>query len=992
MLRRPSNASLTLILVLLALILGACNLSSSDATQEIDLTLVATTTPQPTRTVIGTGNAPTTLPLPTSQFTPSRPTPIIIIPPTSIVNLPTFTPLPLPVNIAILSPVPGNVVSGNVQVLGAATHPQFLQYQLEYGPDPNPGNLWFPATTAIQSPVLNGLVGIWNTNATQDALYQLRVRVYLRDGSTLTTVVNNIRVQNQAPTPIPTATQNTPRPIAAFTQNQTTGQAPLNVQFTNQSSGNITSILWNFGDGATSDQANPLHTFTTPGLYNVTLTVTGPGGSSNVTRQISAQGATPPVAGFTQSAQSGFAPLSVQFTSTSTGNITNYLWNFSDGTVSDQPNPQHSFAIAGTYNIFLTVTGPGGSSSVTRQLTVMSNATATNTNTNTPIPPTPTNTATLAIPTETPTNTVIPPTDVAPTETPTETATPELPTETPTETVLPPTETATEIPTETALPPTETATDIPTETPTETATEVPTETATEIPTETPTSTPEPVAVNFSAQQVEGLTVAFTNQSSGQASSFNWEFGDGATSTEMSPTHVYATGGSYLVRLTAFDLGGNPFISEQQIQVNDPIAVAFTPQVNGLGVFFSNQSTGQISAYQWEFGDGATSTEFEPTHTYAAGGSYLVRLTAYDLGGNPSVSEQQIQVDAPITAAFTPQVNGLDVFFSNQSTGQISAYQWNFGDGATSTEFEPTHTYTAGTYNASLTVVGQDGVTTNVANQEVVIEAQSVDPGLVVTVPVIPAPSNNLRGIYDSGVSAGNRPTVFAYAGDQTLAQSGALDPFAVGGTYDLGSRGDLQGIIDWYNFTDLGGVTTFNSDSRASRDGWRIEDLLNPNNNPAGCEGYGSPFACEIDQKDASVVLVTVGYNDVQALTDVNAFRNNLDSLIQTATNAGVVPVVFTVRPSSDGGTYENQTRLINDAIIEIAAARNIPVVNLWAAIKDLPNSGLDGAGNLTVSPSSGGDLSDSGIANYGVSALNSAILRTLNDIRNGVFPDAVTP
>ncbi len=61
---------------------------------------------------------------------------------------------PLPVSIVILSPVSGNVVAGNVQILGSAIHPQFLQYQVEFGPDPNPGNLWFPATTAVTTPGL----------------------------------------------------------------------------------------------------------------------------------------------------------------------------------------------------------------------------------------------------------------------------------------------------------------------------------------------------------------------------------------------------------------------------------------------------------------------------------------------------------------------------------------------------------------------------------------------------------------------------------------------------------------------------------------------------------------------------------------------------------------------------------------------------------------------------------------------------------------------
>src|SRR5262249_31599353 len=149
---------------------------------------------------------------------------------------------PLPVSIVILSPVPGNIVAGNVQILGSAIHPQFLQYQVEYGPDPNPSNLWFPATSAVTTPILNGLLGIWNTTTVQDSKYQLRLRVYLRDGTLLTTVINNITVQNQVNTPIPSPTQSIPRPIAAFTQDKASGDVPLTVQFINQSTGTISVI------------------------------------------------------------------------------------------------------------------------------------------------------------------------------------------------------------------------------------------------------------------------------------------------------------------------------------------------------------------------------------------------------------------------------------------------------------------------------------------------------------------------------------------------------------------------------------------------------------------------------------------------------------------------------------------------------------------------------------------------------------------------------
>src|SRR5690606_36356253 len=231
------------------------------------------------------------------------------------------------------------------------------------------GDLWFLAGGIVQNPVFNGLLDIWNTTSIQDGQYQLRLKVFLRDGTNLATVVNGIRVQNSIPTVAPTSTT-VPRPIAAFSVDRASGQAPLVVRFFNQSSGNITSYSWDFGDGGSSSEANPVHTFRNPGVFTVTLTVRGPGGSSNVSRQITVQSTTPPVAGFTQDKTSGPAPLTVQFTDQSQGDITQRIWNFGDGTTSTEVNPSHTFQDVGTYHVILTVSGPGGSSSVTRQITV----------------------------------------------------------------------------------------------------------------------------------------------------------------------------------------------------------------------------------------------------------------------------------------------------------------------------------------------------------------------------------------------------------------------------------------------------------------------------------------------------------------------------------------------------------------------------------------------------------------------------------------------
>ena len=161
-------------------------------------------------------------------------------------------------------------------------------------------------------------------------------------------------------------------PVASFTATPTTGTAPLNVAFTSQSTGTITSYAWDFNNDGTVDSTtqNPTYTYNTAGTYTVKLTVTGPGGSNSLTRTnyITVNSVASPVASFTATPTSGTAPLNVAFTSQSTGTITSYAWDFNnDGTVdSTTQNPTYTYNTAGTYTVKLTVTGPGGSNSLTR--------------------------------------------------------------------------------------------------------------------------------------------------------------------------------------------------------------------------------------------------------------------------------------------------------------------------------------------------------------------------------------------------------------------------------------------------------------------------------------------------------------------------------------------------------------------------------------------------------------------------------------------------
>jgi len=149
-------------------------------------------------------------------------------------------------------------------------------------------------------------------------------------------------------------------PSAAFTSDVISGAAPLTVNFTDQSTGDVTSWRWNFSDGI-SLQQNPTNIFSQSGTYTVSLTATGPSGSDVEIKQnyITAVDLTV-TADFSASTTSGGAPLDVQFTNLSTG-ATSYRWNFGDGSIiNTETNPAHIFSDIGTFSVTLTASGPGG--------------------------------------------------------------------------------------------------------------------------------------------------------------------------------------------------------------------------------------------------------------------------------------------------------------------------------------------------------------------------------------------------------------------------------------------------------------------------------------------------------------------------------------------------------------------------------------------------------------------------------------------------------
>lgn len=229
----------------------------------------------------------------------------------------------------------------------------------------------------------------------------------------------------------------------------------------------------------------------------------------------------------------------------------------------------------------------------------------------------------------------------------------------------------------------------------------------------------PVA-NFTTNQSTGcspVVVQFTDQSTGNPTSWSWDLGNGGTSTLQNPSASYITAGTYTVILTVTNSNGSSKDTNFITVVASP-AVAFTADTTttcgSKTVTFTNQTTGAVS-YFWDFGDGSSSTATSPTHTYTTPGAYTVSLVASNSSGCTTTVTKNNFINIKPTptidfsaASTTSCTAPFTVSFTNNTSNGVS-YTWNFGDGSSSTATNPTHTYTAsGNYNVTLIAIGSNG--------------------------------------------------------------------------------------------------------------------------------------------------------------------------------------------------------------------------------------------------------------------------------------------
>ena len=437
----------------------------------------------------------------------------------------------------------------------------------------------------------------WNFGNGQTSTNPAQLVTYQNSGSF--TVGLTVTMQNGCSYPVQNSNfiQVNPLPIPSFSSSNSTGCAPLTVNFTNQSSGAV-SYTWDFGNGQSSTVPNPIFTYSNPGIYNVKLTATNQFGCSAFQLINSAVTVVSPVAAFTASDTSGCPPLQVSFTNTSVG-AASYLWLFGDGSVSTQANPTKNYPNLGSYTVKLIATNPAGC----RDTLIMNNLIDVNYENAIYTPPPP---ITACVP---------------------------------------------------------------------------------------------------------FTASFGIQDN-SAISYLWNFGDGNTSTLSNPNHTYEEAGIYTVSLI---INNGSACSVNYPNFQTVIIEGGIPRFNvtidpcpPFPVTFQDTNSVSVVSWLWNFGDGTTSTLETPTHIYENTNTHHASLTVttnlgctYTYIGFNSVNFSSYNAAFASTVVEGSNPVAINFTSNNQSA---TSWLWNFGDGTTSTEENPTHIYqNDGEYEVSLQI-------------------------------------------------------------------------------------------------------------------------------------------------------------------------------------------------------------------------------------------------------------------------------------------------
>jgi hypothetical protein len=246
-------------------------------------------------------------------------------------------------------------------------------------------------------------------------------------------------------------------------------------------------------------------------------------------------------------------------------------------------------------------------------------------------------------------------------------------------------------------------------------------------------------------------------------------------------------------------------------------------------------------------------------------------------------------------------------------------------------------------------------------------------------PIIPVDMGRARDIYERGLIHGTDSHTISKVGDCISDNRHFLSPFGWG-DYQLGDYYQLQGVVDHFS-------ESLAEDSLAAYDGLVTAAVLDPVfSNPLACMPGETPLRCEYRVRESSVAIIMFGAQDL-LFTDVNDFDRNLRRIVHETIESGVIPVLSTF----PGNTQMwNQTIMYNQVVVQVALDYEIPLMNLWLALEDLPNHGLNSDGrHLSIPITQSGDLTGDNLQR-GYPLRNLVTLQTLDAVWREVMRDSL--
>lgn len=517
---------------------------------------------------------------------------------------------------------------------------------------------------------------------------------------------------------------------------------------------------WDFGDGSSTAATSPNHTYTSVGFFDVQLIATTQYGCiDSITKPIEVR--EPPTADFTLSQDSACAPVLVDFTNSSGGISVSYNWNFGNGQTSTLQNPPTVTYLQGiddtTYHVSLTVTNACGTATHTEDVIAMPKPKSIfGTNFDFGCSP-------FAV--EIVNNSTGLPDDFEwdfgdgtfstdPGQIVTHVFTTGLHDTTFTITLVANNECGTDTSEYEIM-----------------------------------VLPNQVHAFFNTNITAGcvpLTVEFTDFSTG-GNVHTWDFGDQNSSTQLSPTHTFMNPGTYTVYSYVNDGCGYDTASVQITVYPSPV-VNFSSMPDSVCInelFTFTNLSGNLASSAWDFGDGETSGFTNPTHGYAASGTYQVTLTGASVNNlcTASITKPVVVAVNPVAIYTGTPMSGcapLQVSFNNNSTN-ATFQTWTYDDGNFSSQLSPPHTFTnPGTYTVKLLVENSNGCRDSVSHVVTAYAVPTADFDIT-TSNVCYTPAT----LTTSNTSSGGTDYAWTFGNGQTSTLTSPTTTYANPGTYTV---------------------------------------------------------------------------------------------------------------------------------------------------------------------------------------------------------------